>query len=76
MDSQWRKNAESSWGNTAVWIHGDGQFAVLHPCGDQLTVTLCATMIEAAKVKKDVCGGRCVRSRHVITNLGAAGLPV
>jgi len=67
--SQWQTSAERKWGRTAVWIHGDGQFAVLHPCRDQLTVTLCATMVDAALMKKTVCCGRCTRSLHMITDL-------
>jgi hypothetical protein len=67
--SQWQTAAESKWGRTAVWIHGDGQFAVLHPCREQLTVTLCATMVDAATAKKGVCCSRCSKSRHTITNL-------
>jgi len=27
-------------GYDATWIKGDGQYAVLHPCGGELTVTL------------------------------------
>jgi hypothetical protein len=69
--SQWQTSAESKWGTTAVWIHGDGQFAVLQPCSDQLTVTLCASMVDATRVKKDTCCGRCSKSRHVITDLAS-----
>jgi len=67
--SQWQTSAESKWGRVAVWIHGDGQFAVLHPCSDQLTVTLCRSLEDATRVKKGTCGGRCSKSRHMITNL-------
>jgi hypothetical protein len=67
--SQWRASAESKWGTTAVWIHGDGQFAVLQPCSDQLTVTLCGSLVDATRVKKDTCCGRCFKSRHIITDL-------
>lgn len=67
--SQWQTRAESKWGTTAVWIHGDGQFAVLQPCSDQLTVTLCGSLVDAARVKKDTCCGRCSKSRHMITDL-------
>jgi hypothetical protein len=67
--SEWQTKAESKWGTTAVWIHGDGQFALLQPCSDQLTVTLCASMVDATRVKKETCCGRCSKSRHVITDL-------
>ena len=69
--SQWQASAESKWGTTAVWIHGDGQFAVLQPCSDQLTVTLCGSLVDATRVKKDTCCGRCFKSRHIITDLAA-----
>jgi hypothetical protein len=67
--SQWRASAEAKWGTAAVWIHGDGQFAVLQPCSDQLTVTLCGSLVDAMRVKKDTCCGRCFKSRHVIMDL-------
>lgn len=67
--SQWQTRAELKWGTTAVWIHGDGQFAVLQPCSDQLTVTLCGSLVDATRVKKDTCCGRCSRSRHMTTDL-------
>src|SRR5687767_5693298 len=43
----WRAVAQREWGTTASWIKGDGQYAVLHPCGGELTVTLCATPAQA-----------------------------
>lgn len=67
--SQWQTRAGSKWGTTAVWIHGDGQFAVLQPCSEQLTVTLCGSMVDAARVKKETCCSRCSKSRHMITDL-------
>jgi hypothetical protein len=67
--SHWQTSAESKWGATAVWIHGDGQFALLQPCSDQLTVTLCGSLVDAARLKKDTCCGRCSKSRHIITDL-------
>ena len=69
--SQWQLSADSKWGTTAVWIHGDGQFAVLQPCSEQLTVTLCGSLVDATRFKKEACGGRCSKSRHLITDLGA-----
>ena|SRR5687768_4878745 len=68
--SQWQTSAESKWGTAAVWIHGDGRFAVLQPCSDQLTVTLCASLIDAERLKKGPCCSRCSKSRHMITDLG------
>ena len=62
--------AESKWGTTAVWIHGDGRFAVLQPCSEQLTVTLCGSLIDAARLKKGTCCSRCAKSRHMIADLG------
>ena len=73
----WQAVAQREWGKTAVWIQGDGQYAVLHPCSDELTVTLCATPAEAKKMKSFKCGGSCLRSRHTIMDLGtmAAAVP-
>jgi hypothetical protein len=68
----WRAVAEREWGTTASWIKGDGQYAVLHPCGGELTVTLCATPAQAKDAKVDRCGGRCTRSRHTVTDLHKA----
>ena len=65
----WQGIAEREWGTTATWIKGDGQYAVLHPCGGELTVTLCATPIEAKAAKVYRCGGRCTRSQHTVTDL-------
>jgi len=68
--SQWRTSAEAKWGTTAVWINGDGRFAVLQPCSEQLTVTLCGSLVDAVRVKKETCCSRCSKSRHMITDLG------
>lgn len=68
--SQWQTTAESRWGATAVWIHGDGQFGVLRPCSDQLTVTLSWSLVDAARIKKEPCCSRCSKSRHMIIDLG------
>jgi len=66
----WQGKANREWGTTASWIKGDGQYAVLHPCGGELTVTLCTTPIEAKAAKASRCGGRCTVSRHTVTDLG------
>ena len=68
----WQAIAQREWGTTAVWIQGSGQYAVLHPCSDELTVTLCATPEEAKDAKACRCGGRCTRSRHTVTDLRKA----
>ena len=47
----WQAIAQREWGTTAVWIQGSGQYAVLHPCSDELTVTLCATPEQAKDAK-------------------------
>ena len=65
----WLAIAQREWGTTAVWIQGSGQYAVLRPCGDELTVSLCATPQEAKEAKACRCGGRCTRSRHTVTDL-------
>jgi len=68
--SQWQTSAKSKWGTRAVWIHGDGRFAVLQPCSEQLTVTLCGSLVDAGRIKKETCCSRCFKSRHTITDLG------
>ena len=68
----WQAVAQREWGTTATWIKGDGQYAVLHPCGEELTVTLCATPTEAKDAKVYRCGGRCIRSRHTVMDLSKA----
>jgi hypothetical protein len=68
----WQGIAERKWGATAAWIKGHGQYAVLHPCGGELTVTLCATPIEAKAAKAYRCGGRCNRLQHTVTDLHKA----
>jgi hypothetical protein len=65
----WQDKAKREWGTTATWIKGDGQYAVLHPCGGELTVTLCTTPIEAKAAKASRCGGRCAVSRHTVIDL-------
>lgn len=67
----WQAAAEREWGTTATWIKGAGQYAVLHPCSQELTVTLCETLAEAKKMKAFKCGGACTRARHTITDLGS-----
>jgi hypothetical protein len=71
----WQATAQREWGATAAWINGDGQYAVLHPCSEQLTVSLCATQAEAKKMKAVKCGGGCTRSRHTILDLGTLPVP-
>jgi hypothetical protein len=68
----WQAIAEREWGETAAWIQGSGQYAVLHPCGGELTVTLCATPEAAKTAKACRCGGRCNKSQHTITDLHKA----
>jgi hypothetical protein len=68
----WQAVAQREWGTTATWIKGDGRYAVLHPCGEDLTVTLCATPTEAKAAKICRCGGRCTPSRHTVRDLHEA----
>ena len=65
----WQAIAQREWGATAAWIQGSGQYAVLHPCGGELTVTLCSTPEEAKTAKACRCGGRYTRPQHTITDL-------
>lgn len=68
-DSVWQKEAKRRWGKKAVWIQGDGQFALLAWCR-QLTVTLWATTAKAEENKKFIdelaCGGGCTGNHEII----------
>lgn len=63
-DSRWRK---------ALWISGDGQYALLAACNDEDSVTLWGNIEEAEKQKAFIdetgCGGRCTPKRHSIIDL-------
>jgi len=67
-----REKAQRRWGKKAVWIQGDGQYALVAHCR-ALTVTLWPTMAEAHKQKefidKMACGGYCT-TNHEIIDLG------
>jgi len=68
-DRAWRAEARRRWGSKAVWIDGDGQFALLAWCR-VLTVTLWPTRAEAEKQKKVIdetaCGGGCTGNHEII----------
>jgi len=67
--SKWQRQANRRWSKKAVWIHGDGPFAVLAWCGE-LSVTLWQTNEEAEQAKARIdgtgCGGRCVRHHEIV----------
>ena len=68
-NKSWRVEARRRWGRKAVWIQGDGQYALLAWCRE-LTVTLGATRAEAEKQKAEidrtVCGGLCTLNHKII----------
>ena len=72
VTENWRAKAEQIWGERAVWISGDGQFALVAPCGT-LSVSLSSTREEAEDSKRSIdesgCGGQCHRSGHQIFDL-------
>ena len=67
--SQWRAKARRRWGKQVIAIEGDGRYAVLYPCRNQLTVVLCGTQAEAVTVEDYQCGGACSRFLHSIEDL-------
>lgn len=73
-EKAWLKEAKRRWGKKAVWITGDGQYALLAHCNNQLTITLWLTRDEAEEQKRFIdtmaCGGNCTRD-HEIIDLGA-----
>ena len=68
----WYRKANRLWGDEAVWILGEGRFALLAPCG-KLSVSLWETREEAEERKETIdkyaCGGMCNRGRHEIVDL-------
>jgi hypothetical protein len=60
--SEWQYRAQRRWGREAVWIVGDGPFALLAPCR-QLSISLWQTREEAEEAKAHIdrvpCGGGC-----------------
>ena len=73
-DKVWLKEAKRRWGKKAVWIDGDGQFALLAWC-KVLTVTLWSTRAKTEEQKKVIdelaCGGGCT-GNHEIIDLGSS----
>jgi hypothetical protein len=56
----------------AVWCQGEGEFALLAYCGDELTITRWGNLEEAIQSKHMIdssgCGGRCCRV-HIIVQV-------
>jgi hypothetical protein len=61
--------AKCRWGRKAVWITGEGPFALLAHCR-QLSITLWPTLEEARKKKAVIdsggCGGMCLRIHEIV----------
>lgn len=72
MRKGYKTLAKRRWGKKAVWVTGNGPYALLAPCG-VLTVTLWSTLEGAEEAKQQIdltgCGGRCLRFGHRIVNL-------
>ncbi len=68
----WAKGRYNKW----IEIEGDGPYAVVAPCGDEVTVSLHATDEAANVVKMHIdetaCGGRCDKTQHVLVDLRQA----
>ena len=62
--------AHAKWGKDALWIHGEGPFALLAPCGQGLTISLWPSLTDALIARTDIdiagCGGACDPIFHEI----------
>ena len=68
----WKHKAERLLGNRTRHIDGDGQFAVVTPCGKR-AFSLWATRADAEQVRESImsCGAECLGSAsHYIVELG------
>jgi hypothetical protein len=71
--SRHQRLARQRWGKKAVWLAGDGAWAVLAGCNDALSVFLCPDQDAAESallfIERVGCGSRCVRD-HLVVRLG------
>jgi hypothetical protein len=70
--SSWLTKAKRLLGKNAIYLDGDGQFALITPCGET-ALTLWSTQAEAENAMQhlSVCGSKCRgRSHYYIHNLG------
>ena len=69
VTSKWQAKAIKKWGRKAVWINGNGQYALLAWC-NVLTVTLWPTMAEAenrkAFIDRTACGSHCTCNHEIV----------
>jgi hypothetical protein len=65
---KWEDIARRKWPN-AVWVEGDGSFALLAHCRD-LTITLWETRDKAKEAMQMIdrlaCGGNCWRDHEIV----------
>jgi hypothetical protein len=68
----YRRLAQSRWGDKAIWIDGDGRYALLAYCR-VLSISLWKTLEAAQNGKQEIdrlgCVDRC-ENRHEIVDLG------
>ena len=71
----WKRIAKKAFGKEAVHHEGDGQFALVTPCRDEVTFSLYATMDDLNAVKgrvnKGGCCGGCKPSTHYTRDLAS-----
>ena len=68
----WKRTAKRLLGNRTRHVDGDGQFAVVIPCGKR-AFSLWATRADAEQIRKSImsCGAECLGSAsHYIVELG------
>ncbi|HKP01420.1 MAG TPA: hypothetical protein VJU02_07305 [Nitrospiraceae bacterium] len=68
----WKHKAKWLFGSRTIHIEGDGQFAVVTPCGKR-AFSLWATRADAEQAMKTImsCGADCLGSTsHYIVELG------
>jgi len=71
----WKHKAERLLGNRTRHVDGDGQFAVVTPCGKR-AFSLWATRVDAEQAMKTIrsCGADCLGSTsHYIVELEQSG---
>jgi len=71
--SSWYQNAVNLLGDDAICVFGDGRYALVTPCCDQIAFSLWKTQREAVEYKKRLsrlwCCGDCYPWNHYIVKL-------
>jgi len=72
---EWKHKAKWLFGSRTIHIEGDGQFALVTPCGKS-AFSLWATRVDAEQAMKTIrsCGADCLGSTsHYIVELEQSG---